>query len=221
MVYINNKKEAYIVRFNDLDKLKNGHQEQLDSLKLVQKWVYNHLCKPHPELGRKGNVCPFTLPSIKKDHFWLGCYTSKHATANDICELMEECMDIFLQTAPVNSPESIFKTFVIAFPNITTPETTLLIDYTHELLKPDFVRNGLMLGQFYPNCNIGGVHNSKFMSLNSPIPLFVIRNMVVNDFLFLHHEEKFLADYIKYCSKKTPLDISLIESMLKLNRDNY
>lgn len=203
MVYIGSDKEIYLTKFDNLGRIPIQQQE-LDALRSIQEWVFDYLCKPHPKLGRKGNVCPFTLSSARKKHFWIGCYTPVVGTISNICESLRKCIDIFHQTEPMNEPESILKTFVVVFPNITAAETELLIDYTHELLKPDFVRSGLMLGQFHADCKVGGVHNSEFRSLYSPIPLFVIRNMVVDDFLFLQHEETFLNDYVEHCSKAYP-----------------
>lgn len=201
--YLDEHKAIYIVSYNDIDKLGQTslvNVEAVNALIKIKDWANNHLCNPHPELGRKGHVCPYTLASIKKRHFWLSPYSFKPTTPEKICDVMFKYMESFLETQPKHTDERIFKTFVVVFHKMSFDETSLLIDYTHKILKPSFVENGLMLGQFHDNCNIGGVHNSNFMSLHSPIPLFVIRNMVVNDYMFLNDEQRFIDSYNKHFS---------------------
>ena len=36
------------------------------AVRQVVAWIRDYLCKPHPELGRDGPVCPFVPASISK-----------------------------------------------------------------------------------------------------------------------------------------------------------
>jgi hypothetical protein len=61
-----------------------------------------------------------------------------------------------------------------------------LIDVSKERLKPLFVNDGLMLGEFHELNESPGLHNPDFRPLRSPIPLLAIRRMVYSDIVFLN-----------------------------------
>ena len=64
-----------------------------------------------------------------------------------------------------------------------------LIDGTKQALKPEFVRSGLMLGEFHADNRQPGLHNEEFHPLRSPVPMLVMRQMVPSDFAFLSRAE--------------------------------
>lgn len=63
-----------------------------------------------------------------------------------------------------------------------------LFDDIHHDLKTEFMRNGLMLGQFYKGCPQAGIYDSRFRPLGTvPWPCFAIRYMAAHDHLFFDH----------------------------------
>lgn len=52
-------------------------------------------------------------------------------------------------------------------------------------LKSEFVKHGLMLGEFFPGNPTGGLHSAHFRPLAAPVPLLAIRRMVASDLSFL------------------------------------
>ena len=71
------------------------------------------------------------------------------------------------------------------FPGISDADAPAFIDAVQARLKPQFVADGLMLGQFHALNNEPGLHNQEFRPLRSPIPLLAIRFMVDSDLPFL------------------------------------
>ena len=136
---------------------------------------------------------------MQKRLFWFSPCLKENITSNYICDIMMAYLDSFERNR-LNSSDEIFRTYIILFPTVVPSEAASLIDFTHPLLKPHFVEKGFMLGQFYPDCEIGGVHNINFKSLQSPMPLYVIRNIVLNDHLFLNDNQEYLRAYLRYCS---------------------
>jgi hypothetical protein len=59
------------------------------------------------------------------------------------------------------------------------------LDGIQRPLRDEFVREGLMLGEFHPLSQAKGIHNNEFRPLRSPIPMLTIRHMVSTDWLFL------------------------------------
>lgn len=176
-----------------------------DQLIQLKKWLKDRLCNGDPALGRKGAVCPFSKRSMRQRLFWISPYMKQSTTAVEVFNYMMKMRGLFIQHRADNSHE-VFRTYVVAFPFITLTDTAELIDQTHAQLKPFFMNSGLMIGQFHDNCNIGGVHNPNFMALHSPIPLFVIRNIVLNDYLLLKEDAKYLKIYDDFIAKNYPLD---------------
>ena len=43
----------------------------LHAYQTILEWTRVFLCRPHPDLGREGPVCPFTQPSLNQKLFWL------------------------------------------------------------------------------------------------------------------------------------------------------
>lgn len=94
--------------------------------------------------------------------------------------------ETFLGLDPTSGEEALFKTIVIAFPNVTADSATELIDGSQRELKTWFVAKGLMIGEFHERNRTPGTHNSKFFPNQSPIPALAIRHMVVSDLRFLN-----------------------------------
>jgi len=74
---------------------------------------------------------------------------------------------------------------VLIFPEVTPEQAAEVIDGPQRKMKPTFVKEGLMLGEFHPISLSPGLRNPAFRPLRSPIPLLVIRHMVESDIDFL------------------------------------
>src|SRR5262245_4948424 len=84
----------------------------------IKNWARNWLSKAHPDLGRKGPVCPFTGTSIARDMFRVA-FVRGHELAHDqMVSLLEEIARTF-QTLHPDGTDSIYRTVVIVFPEVT------------------------------------------------------------------------------------------------------
>jgi hypothetical protein len=93
--------------------------------------------------------------------------------------------DRFLAEQRRSNRIDIFASWVMIFPDVKNEDAGMLIDGPQRRLKPEFVREGLMLGEFHPLSRSPGMRNPSFRPLRSPIPLLVIRHMVESDIEFL------------------------------------
>ena len=160
--------------------------DELNSFKTIVDWTRAFLCRPHSELGREGPVCPFTLPSLNQHHYWLTTFPGAEVDQERAGDVIERLRDWFFELEPKAGSQVILKTILVIFPELSHENARLQIEVLHKRLKPDFVRRGVMLGQFYQGCPETGLWNDHFYPLESPLPLLVIRNMVPSDFPFLH-----------------------------------
>ena len=91
-----------------------------------------------------------------------------------------------------------------AFPRLTEYAA---LDALQARIKPDFVKVGLIVGQFHPRCMEPGLWNSGFRPLQASVPLLVIRHMVSSDFPFLSNTPGFRGAYLKRFAPDIPSSV--------------
>jgi hypothetical protein len=74
---------------------------------------------------------------------------------------------------------------LLIFPDVPIDRAHELIDAVQAELKPEFVRKGLMIGEFHTRNNVPGLHNDSFYPLRTPTPCLAIRHIVPSDLVFL------------------------------------
>jgi hypothetical protein len=172
-------------------------QENLEPLRAIVHWAMDYLCQPHPELGRRGAVCPFTTPSIRRNLFFLTVIPGADLRREDVVEVVRKYRDWFLEMEPHDPRSAQFKTINILFPDIPEEAWSSLIEATQGELKADYVSHGIMLGEFHPGPpEKAALRNPAFRPLKSPLPLLGIRNMVPTDFAFLRDQREFMTAYL-------------------------
>jgi tryptophan 2,3-dioxygenase len=154
---------------------------------LVSKWLASYITRPHPELGRRGPVCPFVAQALAVDSVFLAAY--RFDSERDLEHVMlaiDEGIERFWGlTQEQDSPDLL--ALIVVFPDLER-EYWQLIDEAHRASKSGVVQKGLMLGQFHPSCDAPAAHNTSFPVNRAPIPLLVIRHMSAHDILFLEHD---------------------------------
>ena len=179
----------------------------------IRKWATAYLTAPHPKLGRKGSVCPFTEPSINKEIFWVGCVDRPDLTSEDIERTVTDMVTGFHRLPPTEGPDALLKAIIILFPTVTD---YTMIDEAQRRLKNEFVAMGLMIGQFYPGCEEPGIRNPDFRPLQSPLALLAIRHMVGSDFPFLATKAEWVEEYLKRFASAIP---AVVRSMIAAKFD--
>jgi hypothetical protein len=176
---------------------------------LVLWWVEGFLTKPNRELGRAGPVCPFASPSLERDSFWLTAIRGAEPTAAAVEKCVLGYRDWFLELPPVSDDEAQYKTILMLFPDIPEDCYAAVVDETQRRLKPQFVKEKLMIGQFHPNSDEPGVQNAAFRPLQSPVPMLVIRHITAGDIVFMKNTDgmynpDYLQTYLKMFVKGLP-----------------
>jgi hypothetical protein len=141
---------------------------------------------------------------LADDDSWAGDQSARSRQA------IEYYRDLFLELEPTTGPVSTLKAILILFPDVTHAKASVDMEALQKRLKPDFVKKGLMIGQFYEGCAESGLWNDSFQPLQSPIPLLAIRNMVPSDFLFLHGKrgnEGMLISYLNRFGTHIPREV--------------
>jgi hypothetical protein len=182
--------------------------ENRAALERIVRWAREYLSQPHPELGRGGPVCPFVRPAMARRAFHLAVVRGADLPAAEVHELVAGYRRWFLELEPVSGREAQYKSINILFPDIGADRTRELIDDTQERLKPEYVRDGIMIGEFHDGPpDKAGLWNDHFRPLRSPIPLLSIRHMVPTDFAFLRDRQEFMEAYLAAFGEKLPASL--------------
>ncbi len=176
-----------------------------EPLRAIVEWAYRYLCRPHPDLGRKGDVCPFTESALARNTFYLAVCQGVPTSADEVADTVAHYRDWFLELPPTGGPSAQFKTILILFPELAGPELHPVIDAAQRSLKPAYVSRGLMIGEFHDGPpDKAGLWNSRFRPLRSPVPLLAIRHMVPTDFPFLSLDDDHVAAYLQLFGDRVP-----------------
>ncbi|HKP53050.1 MAG TPA: hypothetical protein VJ183_10390 [Chloroflexia bacterium] len=174
------------------------------ALQEIVDWANAFLCNPHPELGREGKVCPYTTPSLERNLFWLTIFPAKYPTIEEACNSIMKYRQWFYELEPTSGRAAQYKTILMLFPELEQPSGPHIMDMIQASLKPEFVADGLMLGQFYSDCEEPGLWNPHFRPLRTNIPLLAIRHMVPTDFPFLKKKPEWVASYLQRFGENIP-----------------
>jgi hypothetical protein len=173
-------------------------------LRKVVQWAREYLMKPHPELGRPGPVCPYVHGSMEKGSFLLGLCPG-NPDADGVHSLVMRYRDWFIELGPPSHPSTQLKTIVITFPDLPPERVPEIIDVTQEQLKPHYVSQGMMIGEFHAGPpQKSGLWNRDFRPLWCPVPVLAIRNLVATDFPFLAGESRFVQAYVGRIGNAVP-----------------
>lgn len=146
-------------------------------------WIRSFLARSHPDLGRSGPVCPFTPMALGLDTIWLAEVADAQLDLKRVGELLRDYRRRFIAAEPRDAG-AINKAVLVVFPNLGANASTI-IDEVQYALKPEFVENGLMLGEFHATSTSPGLRNPAFFPLRSPVPMLAIRHIVETDLPFL------------------------------------
>lgn len=177
----------------------------LAQLRAVVGWSRDYLRAPHPELGRRGPVCPFVQGSQERDVFYLAVHHGTEVEEKELDDVLAVYRDWFRQLEPVAGPAAQFKTILIVLPDLAVERARDVVDAAQARLKAAYTEDGLMIGEFHDGPPAkGGLWNPDFRPLRSPVPLLAIRHMVPSDFPFLVDDPTTLAAYLRLFGDAAP-----------------
>jgi len=175
------------VRLYDAIEARSTRQGDSEALATIVDWCESFLGKPSSLVGRSGNVCPFVPESMLRGSLkFAEIRLRKDEDAKARIEsAISTFRDRFLADQKRRKRIDIFGSWVMVFPDVKREDAEALIDEPQRRMKPHFVKEGLMLGEFHPLSRSPGIRNASFRPLRSPYPLLVIRHMVESDIEFL------------------------------------
>jgi uncharacterized protein DUF6875 len=105
----------------------------------LMDWIQDYICKPHPDLGRKGPVCPFVPPSLRRDQLFMTFhYEVDGHSPHEIECLIRHYAQLFLET----KADSTDSTLLVLLPKIPADRQPVM-DRVHAEVKEDRQWSGL------------------------------------------------------------------------------
>lgn len=178
--------------------LAEGESSSLEAsaLRSASLHVIDFLSRANPDLGRFGPVCPFTTGAMLRAALHLT--TSRLADA-DLPRLMEGVVLLrtaFLEDRSGSAEDDGFRSVVVTYPHLPNEGAPGLITQAQKALKLSFVEHGLMVGEFYPGCSTGGIHNQNFRPLEFPVTSLAVRHINLLDAPFMLEDDACASAYL-------------------------
>jgi Domain of unknown function (DUF6875) len=176
--------------------------EHLPYVREILDWSRDYLVSSHKDLGRSGPVCPYTQPSLRKGLFYLAALKTP-----DVAAAVEGLRVWHARlSATLSEDDQELLTILLALPHMDYTDSAELDDVQREA-KDRFVADGLMIGQFHPECEEPGLWNAKFMALRAPLPLLAVRKLVVFDLPFVIDTDVHAESYLQRFAPDIPTRI--------------
>jgi hypothetical protein len=176
-----------LLPFNDVssaDYLNRVEPPKACALRDMSDWTRSFLMRDHAELGRSGNVCPFTSMGARMDTLRFGV---SDATPIETSRIRGELIEIFSQFERIPHPRKmgIYRAIMIGFPNCSGAEGVAALSKVQKSLRFFSFRRARMIGLFHPQADAPGLWNPRFRPLRAPLPMIALRSLVVQDAAFV------------------------------------
>ena len=168
--------------------------DALPSYRSIAHWITTYLMKSHPDLGRTGEVCPFTSRAHELDTIRIGVSLAASGDSAAVERSMRECLRHF-SAIPCEPAKRHLRTILVGYPNLNDEAGAAALHVAQRRLKWHCLWKGLMVGRFHPRSEDEGLWNADFRPMRSPIPLLAIRHMVRNDAPFALRNPLLLVGY--------------------------
>jgi hypothetical protein len=177
----------------DVGKTSDLAATDRDALRAVSAWIKDFVAKPHKDLGRAGTVCPFVPGSLERRMLWLAPEKIAEVDAPAVVELMDDYKRLFLEKAPLDDEDAIYKTIIVVFTDLPAERAgALFADVFGQLADASYEEDGIIFGPFYDGNEGTAIYNSSFRPFQSPVPFLFVRHTVLSDWKFFVDDDALL-----------------------------
>jgi hypothetical protein len=170
-----------------------------DALRAVSQWIRDFVARPHQDLGRAGTVCPFVPGSLERRTLWLAAEHVAELGVAEVVALMDDYKRLFLQVAPADSDDAIYKTIIVVFPDLPAERAGALFDgVLDQLAESSYEQDGILFGPFYDGNEGTALYNPDFRPFQSPVPFLFVRHTVLSDWKFFLDDDALLERWARH-----------------------
>lgn len=171
-----------------------------DGLRKMAKYITVFLTRNQPNLGRRGPVCPFAGPAVAKRSLHIASCSDEMIDEQELLAAIDVVREEFIAgaTPDENGQVDRLRSCAIVFPSLPADSGAALIERVQMQMKRSFVIHGLMIGEFYPECDASGLHNPEFKPLQAPVISLAMRYMTEFDGVFMMDDPVCKAAFEKH-----------------------
>jgi hypothetical protein len=163
------------IRFLTLDAIQSGALgDDAADLRAMAGWTRAFLMSANPDLGRDGDVCPFTSMGAR-----LGL------------------LRFAVEDMPHPPRMGNFRAVLLGFPNCADARGFTALYAAQRALRLTSFRRARMIGVFHAGADAPGLWNPDFRPLRSPIPLIAFRALVEQDAPFVTRHPLLAPSYLR------------------------
>lgn len=170
-------------------------QSGSDALSTLIGWVEGYLMEAHPDLGRKGAVCPFTRQAARLDTVRLGICEASPDNEDSVFTLIRTSFQA-LEAIPAKPAMAHFRTIIIGFPACGGECGIAMLRRIQDRHKVYSLTRNRMIGLMHAGSEAPGLWNPDFRPLRAPMPVLAIRHMVEQDAPFAIRHPLLLLPYL-------------------------
>lgn len=167
----------------------------------VFSWIDEFITQPHNELKRTGAVCPFVKPALEENKVFFCLSDFGHPAISAIEHLLLDSGTRFSEIINSGNEKQSLLSLIILFP-VWQHTSFQPMKIAKENVKPDFLKQGLTLGEFYPGNDDRSARNPELVIADSPAPMIIIRSLAIHDQLFLQSHPELYQWYMKTFPQK-------------------
>ncbi|HLU44091.1 MAG TPA: hypothetical protein VKZ67_03605 [Natronosporangium sp.] len=163
-------------------------------------WINDFPVNPHPDLGRTGAVCPYMGRALRRKYVELVAFDARSGDDACVAELRRLREKLKQRSAELGNDAMYLVYFLVPY-GLSDEDMKAMMQRVHARLRPEFVQNGMLAGDFWPGHEAPGLHSPTFRPFASPFPLFPIRNMIPADLPFFagsHVPAQTRLEYLSY-----------------------
>ena len=187
-----------LLSFTEIAKSDFGDADQdtVTTYRMLLDWTRSFLMSAHPDLGRTGDVCPFTAQGARMDTLRYGVSL---ASGRDVPLMRRQMLDAFEAFGAMPHPKRMghFRAVIVGFPNCRDADGLEGLSAVQRTLRLKSLWHDRMVGFFHDSNEAEGLWSSTFRPLRSPIPLLAIRALVENDAAFAVRNPLLVPTYLK------------------------
>lgn len=169
---------------------------QLDAIQQCVAWLNDFIGKPHPELGRNGDICPFVRTALRKQR--ISFVVLDRVTRPDVDFIRDRVMYEgwrMIRHLDRSHRHAELTTVMLLMPNLTG-DAAAVVHSVHDHCKANLMRKGIMTSAFYPGYPKPGAYNPDGKGLyHAPFPTMLVRPMAQHDILFLDRHREAFTEY--------------------------
>lgn len=158
----------------------DGSEQRITALAPVTEWIRDYVRRPHPQIGRRGPVCPRVPLALQTGSIHLAAVAADDSTDANLRAWTHQLFEQFHHLPP-KAPDDRDKTLGIVITGAHDCQLCEQVNLVQSELKAQFLEAGLLLGKFHRYLTTRAVHNPEFVPGRSPAPMIMLRYLIQSD----------------------------------------